>query len=245
MGVQGKRAGTLRKTKKDKEAEAAAEAERKLSDGEVPAETEPTKPPPPNFTLEQELILLSNTHLPQWEASLARVDEAKKAYGKAKSDHQLVGKAIRAEMGPKSLDTLKLMIEMKQEGAEERLKEELELKMRVARFYASDLPLFSGEPDREPAVDKAARLGRSESLQGLRFDPSRYAQGTPQLAAFEKAWYQAQDERVMLMAMPKAEPAPIGDQPATHVDAEKPAEEWPETGQPDLPRATETAAEPA
>lgn len=244
--VAGKRSGELRPpAKKKKRGETAPDPEQQMDAGQVPAEAqaEHVEPPKANLSPEQELTLLANTYLPAWKSSLENLAGTKAVFDKAKSDHQLVGKKIKAEMGgARALDIIKLMVEFEKEGAEESIRERIEMELRVAKFMACDVGTqLDWVEDREPAVDKATRIGRAESLQGKRFDPSRYAQGTPQLTAYEKAYYAAQEERIMLLAGPAGSPPAIGDQPPTHVDAEQKAEEWPAEGQPPKPQ-TEVAS---
>ena len=244
MGVQGKRSGTLRPPSKKKRG--GADPEQQLEHGQVPAEQQAEHVEPPknsdHLTEVERFTLLAQQpldNLKRLNFAIADADETLKGL---KSERSTFFKKMKVEFGATAPDDLRDMLAMEDPEREAQILEDIKRRAKLAEFMASDLPLFSGqmEPDREPAVDKASRIGRSEALRGARFDPSRYGQGTEQLRAYEAAYYKAQAERLMTLGKVSAPPPPIGDAPATHTDAEAPPvgqEEWPAEGQPPKPQA--------
>jgi hypothetical protein len=211
--VAGKRAGVLRgPSKKNKAAEP----------GQVPAEQEPTNEY--KLTDEQVYALLASQYRPQFERSLLAKQDAAAAARKATADHRVACKQIISEMGPDAVDKIMDMIALDEDGGEEKMRKRMAREMWVAKWKGAALGeqlSWITEPDRRPAEQVAGELGKADGLAGNAFDPSRYGQGTAQLAAYEKAFYEGQETRLRAKIRPLETPPPIGDTAPTFTDAEE------------------------
>lgn len=223
MAVRGKRNGELRPpSTKGKNGE--ADAERQMEAGQVPAETESNVI---NLTEEQIFSLLASQYRPMYEQSLEAKQEADKEAKTKASEHKLVCKKIKAEMGDRAVPRIRIMVALKKESHEKEIIERRKDEEWVSEYMA--VPLggqfglnLVGEVDRTPAVDRAAALGRAEGLAGERYDPSRYGQGTEQLAAYDKAFYAAQETQIRAKLLPLDAPPPIGDPEPLQQEADEP-----------------------
>lgn len=220
MAVRGKRNGELRPpSTKGKNGE--ADAERQLDKGEVPAERESNVV---KLTEDQIFSLLASQYRPMFKGSLkAKQDADKEAKTKA-SEHKTTCKKIIAEMGDDAVEKIRDMIKLDEEGGEEKMRAVIARQLWVAQYMASPLGTQFGmnlDVDRTPAVETAAKIGRADGLAGKRYDPSRYGQGTEQLAAYDAAFYVAQEEQIRAKLLPLESPPPIGDPPPAVEAAEE------------------------
>lgn len=221
MAVRGKRNGELRPPSKKGKNGDAAEAERQMDAGEVPAERESNVV---KLSEDQIFSLLASQYRPMFETSLEAKRNADKAAKSAASAHKTACKKIIVEMGDDAVDKIRDMIKLDEDGGEEKMRAVIARQIWVARYMAAPLGTqFSllGE-DRTPAVDTAANIGRAEGLGGKRFDPSRWGQGTEQLASYEKTFYVGQEEMMRAKLLPLEPPPPIGDTEPPQQEAVEP-----------------------
>jgi hypothetical protein len=194
--------------------------EQQLEEGKVPAEQQ-ADTNKFELTEEQKFSLLASQYKPMFVDATNIADATKAEYDSAKGSLRTLRKKIIAEMGSDAVTKIELMIEFEQEGGEEKIKADIERKLWVARYMAAELGTqLNFLEDRTPAEDRAHALGKAHGLAGEKFDPSAYAQGTPQLARYEHGFFDGQEVKLRIGIKPLEDPPPIGDQPATHVDAE-------------------------
>lgn len=123
-------------------------------------------PPPSNGPDDAQMQALFFQHKKTFEARLA----AKK---KADADFKNACKLAKSELGKSAIDDIKTAIKMDAEGGEAAVIEDIQAKLRVARWvgaaFGHQFEMFDG-PDRTPAVDRAYDAGRRAGLAG---EPAR------------------------------------------------------------------------
>lgn len=240
MGVRGKRAGTLLTSKKKR---GAADPEQQLDQGQVPAEQQADHvEPPSNMTHDQFLIALGQQpkeELKRWDA---KIEDLRTELKTAVSGRSTFLRTIKDEYGATAIPTLKDMVLMEDPAKEAGIQEEIERRLKIAKFLAIPLGTqFDWIADRTPSVDSAYDEGVSDGRQNKSPNYNKWAPTTAQREFYERGFERGCIERNELMAQGyrKPVPPPIGDAAATYTDAEPPPaaqEEWPEEGQPPKPQ---------
>jgi hypothetical protein len=244
--VAGKRSGELRPPARKKRKGDQPDPEQQMDGGQVPAEAqaEHVDPPKPNLTPEQYFIVLTQQPLPELKRWDADIDEAVSRVKTLKSGRSTFLKTVKAEYGIDAPADLRKMIAMEDPEKEAEIRADVERTLKIAKFMAAPLGTQIDwlDVDRTPDVDRAHNEGLADGRQNKLPNYNKWAQGTAQREFYERGFETGCQERNVVQAQgyKPLEPAPIGDQPATHVDAE----EWPAEGQPPKSQ-TEVASEPA
>jgi ribosome modulation factor len=93
-----------------------------------------------------------------------------------------------------SVKDIKAAIDLESEGGEERLREEIERKHRIARWLGLPVgtqPSFFDEADRTPSIDKAMADGKRAGLKGESATPPKHYGGQQQ-GAWMEGWHEGQ-----------------------------------------------------
>lgn len=237
MGVQGKRAGTLRPASKKKR---GADPEQQLADGQVPAEqqAEHVEPPRPNLTHDQYLIALSQQPKEGLKRRDAKIAALRSELKTEISERSNFLRGIKKEYGANAIDDLKDMVDLEDPAKEEGIREKIERRLKLAKFM--QIPLgrqLDWIVDRTPSVDSAYDEGVSDGRQNKSPNYTKWAQGTAQLDFYTRGFEKGCIERNELMAQgfKKLEPPPLGDVPTTYTEVSG-QDDWPAEGQPPKPQ---------
>lgn len=97
-------------------------------------------------------------------------------------------KLIRADLGNEAIDEIKAMILLETPEGEAKVRAQMELAMRAARYMASPLgSQFEMFPDRQPAEDRAFAEGKRDAMDGKPMK-SPYDPAMPQNDAYAEGF---------------------------------------------------------
>lgn len=135
---------------------------------------------------EDERRALLFQHVSAYQAALA----AKKT---ADANIKNVCKIAKADLGKGAVADIKDIILLREPGGEQELREEIERKLRVARYVNAPAGYqFSFAEDMRPAVDQAFEAGKIQGLDGGDMAPP-YDPTLPQYQRWLEGWHAGQE----------------------------------------------------
>lgn len=125
-------------------------------------------------------------HVSEYERALS----AKKT---ADANLKNICKVAKAELGKSAVHDIKDVIALREPGGEVALRDEIERKLRNARYVNAPLGhQFSFSEDMRPAVDQAFEQGKVRGLEGGDMTPP-YDPSLPQYQRWLEGWHAGQD----------------------------------------------------